>query len=160
MPIVARAFAKDNCDAIFMTSQLSYEWQERRLRDYPRYAGKVLAKMQLSPPPQQILVDADSQNEESGLLKLAFVGHDFKRKGGLELVTVVRKMIDEGLRVSLTIISNLVDLDYPERNDLLRSLDDYSNYFVLMFSVPNRRVIEVLQQSDVAILASYVETYG
>ena len=123
-------------------------------------------KVELLPPAQDLLV-SDWAEKPAGLegpLRLAFVGGHFFRKGGLELLRVVRQLLAEGADVTLELVSSLAMTtqtgDTEEEWEEARQLMEEGPEITWHGALPNREVLEVFKGSHIGLLPSYIETYG
>lgn len=115
-------------------------------------------------PPQKI--NALTSKPKIPNIKLLFVGSDFYRKGGLELLTTVDKLINEKkLPFELTIISKMNLNDWPIKTSLdmhQKALDiiNKNKSISLLNSTPNKEVLLHMQNAHIFCFPSYLDTYG
>jgi glycosyltransferase involved in cell wall biosynthesis len=116
-------------------------------------------------PPQKTPTNIPTEQSISDV-KLLFVGSDFYRKGGLELLLTVDILINQNnLNFELTIISSLNTADYSVKTDLQshqRALDIIkNNQSITRFStLPNNEVLAHLRGSHILCFPSYLDIYG
>lgn len=82
------------------------------LDEYPALADSIKSKMRIVHPPQQLLVAAVTDKPvDSDRVKLIFVGRDFYRKGGAEIVLAVSELVESGIisadDIDVTLIGDL-----------------------------------------------------
>jgi hypothetical protein len=72
----------------------------------------IISKIQVIHPAQQLHIQDISEKPTNSHIKMVLVGADFFRKGGLEILQTVDKLLTEGKNLELTIISTLQYGDY------------------------------------------------
>lgn len=168
------AIADNNCLGILALSQSAYNIQMAVLEAYPALADSVKSKMRIVHPPQQLLVSSIADKPAgSDKVKLIFVGRDFYRKGGAEIVLAVSELIESGDiladDIDVTLIGNLSkrdnyvhgefkdDLPFYERiESLVKDLSCISHFA----SVPNEQVMQKFITSQIGLLPTWGDTYG
>ena len=154
----AEALASEQCRRILVTCDHAMKWQERKADFFPHLASSIMDKVELLPPPQSI-VSKPSERRENNDLVCSLIGHDFRRKGGLEVLRAFEPFFLAGAPVRLNIVSRLADLGSEERRNVLEFVQKH-NAISWYPQLPNEGVLELLQASDIALLPSFVETYG
>ncbi len=159
--------ARPQCHALIALSQCTRRLQESLLADWPAYAADIQPKLQVLHPPQPLLLDSMAEKAPlAGPLQLVLVGNDFYRKGGLEVLRVLERGWQKGWDMKLTIVSGLKAGDYATQagtaevqaaQAILGRFPDRIQHFS---SLPNRKVLDLLRQSDLALLPTWADTYG
>jgi glycosyltransferase involved in cell wall biosynthesis len=161
-----KLLASEACKRILVTGRCALEWQRRRARREPDLESAVMDKVEILPPPQDLLV-SDWKEKPVDLqdpLRLAFVGTQFFLKGGLELIRVVQQLVSEGAAIELDIVSELKmsDRTGDTEEDLAeaRRIIEECPRITWHGRLPNDRVLELFRQSHIGLLPSYIEGYG
>lgn len=118
---------------------------------FPEYAGKV-HDLNFVYPEYELLQDDEirRKQEESGQVRILFIGRAARRKGLLPLLEALSKLRGEGLReFRLTVVSDCVDgkVEFP----------DWVDHKV---SVPHEEAMRLMQSAQVFIMPSFIESYG
>ena len=121
-------------------------------------------------PPQKILVakGKDSRWTETGPIRFCFVGRDFARKGGIELLRAFDKL--NQMNWHLTIVSSLSIDDYASqytkeeqrvlKQEVREILDRRTDQIDWHQSLPNEKVLSIMKTSHVGLLPTWHDTYG
>ena len=121
-------------------------------------------------PPQKILIAKanDTRWSEIGLIRFCFVGRDFARKGGIEMLRAFDKLNQKNWH--LTIVSGLSFDDYATqytkeeqhvlKQEILEILDRRTNQIDWHESLPNEKVLSIMKTSHVGLLPTWHDTYG
>lgn len=163
---VLNALSKDACKKIVAISEHAKQSQLDYLRQYDQEkTGKITKKIIVLHPPQKLIVNSLDDKLDNDNLSLIFIGADFFRKGGLEILQVVDQILKNGLQVKLTIVSTLQYGDYASNStyeDLAESkqLMEKHSSIIHHNQLPNHEVLDLLKTADIALLPSYDETYG
>lgn len=163
-----RLLARENCRKLIAMSHAARDIQLRMLRLYPRVSRAIADKITVVHPPQAPVVErwANKGVSHSGELVFAFVGGDFFRKGGSEILRVFQRLFDEGEKVRLVIVSELRYGDYASRATRQdrewseRTIARYADRIEYHRRLPNEEVLKILTRSHVALLPSYGDTFG
>ena len=144
------------------------------LDEYPALADSIKSKMRIVHPPQQLLVAAVTDKPvDSDRVKLIFVGRDFYRKGGAEIVLAVSELVESGIisadDIDVTLIGDLGkrdnyvhgefkdDMQFYERiESIVKDLSCISHFA----SLPNGQVMEKFISSHIGLLPTWGDTYG
>jgi glycosyltransferase involved in cell wall biosynthesis len=170
-----KKIARPECRAVLALSSCS---AQRLLDDLeanrPRVADAVLAavrrKLSILHPPQPWLVDGLAgkfgQMRWDGPLRIAVVGHDFYRKGGLEVLLAMDALVAEGRDIVVSIAGKMIPGDYASRaGDLeVRMAEEiiarHPQRIHRLGSILGSEVHELLRDSHVLCLATWGDTYG
>jgi len=161
-----KLLASDACKRIIVTGKCATEWQQYKTQWEPDLTEAVMDKVEILPPAQELLLT--DWNEKpvgtDGPLRLAFVGGNFFRKGGHELVRVVQKLAAEGADIQLTVVSSMALSS--QTGDTQADLDEAHQIMEACPAItwqgrlPNDQVLDVFRQAHIGLLPSYIETYG
>jgi len=162
-----RRLADANCKRVIAWSGFAFRAQEAILERFPDFRDAIRAKMTLLHPAEVPTIrDYGQKQTPPDTLSFAFVGRDFFRKGGLEVLRAFRHIHDRYRHVRLTIVSEFAYGDYASRSteaelreakQLCATMDDVVTVHA---ELPNRQVMELLSRSHVALLPTYDDTYG
>ena len=173
-----KAIANKNCKAILPLSRCAYNIELGILEHFPKYKNEVIKKMFVLHPPQKLLVNDILGRSINDKLTFVFVGNDFFRKGGIEMLTAFEKAIanyknESQFNVnclsggySLTIISQMYIGDYVTHSTEIhkkQALDFFkknSAWIKFHNGLPNDKVLEIIRKSDIGLLPTKDDTYG
>jgi glycosyltransferase involved in cell wall biosynthesis len=158
--------ASEACKRIIVTGQCALDWQRSKARREPNFIEAIMEKVEVLPPAQDLLVsDWEGKSvDPQGPLRLAFVGNKFFRKGGLELLRVVKRLRSGGGDITLDVVSSLglwhQMSDAEQDRVRARRLMEETTGVTWHGNLPNNEVLELFKRSHIGLLPSYVETYG
>ncbi len=165
-----RALASPSCLALLPLSQSAARAQQLVLQwTEPSIAKMIEAKTFVLHPPQPLVIKSWREKQEylQGPLHFMFVGHDFFRKGGLEMLEAfvqIRRRTQVPFR--LTIVSALQAQDYAtgageeevrRAHELINANAEWVSYYP---SLPNEQVLSLMRQAHVGLLPTYADSYG
>lgn len=160
------------CKRLVALSHCTKDIQTQFLQDYPGFMEAILPKVSILPPPQALLVDAEtvagkaSERERRGNIRLAFVGADFFRKGGLELLRAVDSLLQKRAPLQLHIVSTLKYGDYASKTEAtdveeaLRIMGRHPQAIFHRRHLPNEEVLTLFRMADIGLLPTWADTYG
>lgn len=167
------ALAAGNCLALIALSQAAYRMEQKLLRCSPELSDAILKKMVVLHPPQKLYLQARQPRQSDQPIHFVFVGNEFYRKGGGEIVAAFEQLLNEGKispdQVKVTLIG---DLEKRHNYALGHYQDDpqfYSNTEAVIARhslfehhafMPNEQVLTLLQKADIGLLPTWAETYG
>lgn len=133
----------------------------------PEIQSKVIQKIDVVHPPQELIVPVDSEQRiNETQINLLFVGRDFVRKGGLDTVIALKNLRKNYKNFHLTIVSKLnsgsyalddVDLlNFEKVKEFIFNTDWITTYSEL----PNDKVLKLMKSSDIGLLPTRADTYG
>jgi len=160
------------CVAIVAISEATRQIQLKLLNAFPEEASLITPKLHKLHPPQPVLYEGQRPAQESRLI-FTFVGNEFYRKGGAEIVLAFTELANEGLvsaeTVQVNIIGNLnnrynfahgryqdEDYFYQQVEKLLRS----SAMFTHTEFLPNNDLVDLFKRTHVGLLPTWQDTYG
>ena len=121
-------------------------------------------------PPQKLIIDNIASkpklDKENPKLIFTFVGNEFFRKGGREVLNVFKKICVQHPNIKLNIISNFSPDSYASATTK-QDVEQLKNEFPelpanihILGSIKNEQVLKILCNSHVALLPTYADTYG
>lgn len=125
----------------------------------------IKSKLDTLHPPQDVLVEIGDK-DFSGPLRLSIVGHDFYRKGGLELLVALDVLVARGLDFHLSIAGKMVAGDYASRAgdrevaQAYELIEKHSRHIDLLGDTSPGVVVETLRRSHLLCLPTWGDTYG
>lgn len=175
-----KLLAKDNCLGCMALSQATYDFQMAALHKIKDYLSKeeleaIKKKTIVLHPPQELLVSKEEivqKFRSCDTLELIFVGHDFFRKGGKELIDCLmayqngpNKNGENQRSFHLTIVSSMEYGDYAShatREEMLqyKELVQNQSWITYYDTLPNERVLELCKKAHIGLLPTFADTYG
>ena len=157
-----QALASDSCKRILALSNNTKRIQEEMLKHFPQFEKRILTKIDVLQPPQEI--KEYRPRSFNGRFQLVFVGRAFYRKGGQELVHALDQ-IQEHFPIHLTIVSSLdVESGWPSitqaQIDEDRSWLKNQHWITYHESLDNDRVLQLFEDSHLGFLPTWQDTYG
>ncbi|NEQ81735.1 MAG: glycosyltransferase [Moorea sp. SIO2I5] len=166
--------ASNKCRAILALSECSKNFlledlELNRAKINNSKLQSISNKIRVLHPPQSLLIEdyeKDNIVDFDGTLNLVLVGHDFFRKGGLELLIAVDTLLESGFDIELKIVSKMSAGDYASRAgnaEVVRAntiIEKYPNQILLKGTLPNEDVLDLLRKSHIVCLPTWGETYG
>lgn len=178
-----KLLAQDNCLGCMALSKATYERQMEALeavRDFllDDEMECIRSKTYILHPPQELLVTEDEIREKFTSceeLELIFVGHDFFRKGGKELIECLleykKKATNEARLcvgdkyVHLTVVSCMNYGDYAsqatkEEMVWCKEILETESWITFYENLPNEEVLELCKKAHIGLLPTLADTYG
>ena len=162
-----RLLARPRCKKVIAMSRFAFDQQLYYLDEFPSYKETIRQKMCILTPPQNPVIESYvEKNLDAGSVTCTFVGHDFFRKGGLEILQAFVRLVEEGYPIRLNIVSSMEYGDYASRSTvadvliaraLMQTLGDRLHYIP---QLDNAEVLKLFVSSDVGLLPTYDDTYG
>lgn len=163
MKLITRA----NCLAIIGLSEYARRSMELLLEEHADLREAIIGKMSVLPPPQRALIDSyDEKPLDHTLPVFTFIGREFFRKGGVEILQAATILRNEGRTFRLNIISNLECGDYvtlstpDDVEKARRAMAELGETVVFRGEMPNDEVLATLRGSHAALLPTLDDTYG
>ncbi|WP_214172954.1 glycosyltransferase family 4 protein [Citrifermentans pelophilum] len=163
-----KAIASDNCKKIIALSDCTKMMQEKLIRLFPEYEGRIKDKLCTLHPPQRLFIGSFAEKGigTDSVIRFMFVGRDFVTKGGLEILATFKTLVEEHrLPIKLVVVSSLGAEGYARHatdNELeaaRRTLNE-SEWIEYYESLPNYDVIKLMIGSHVGLLPTWADTYG
>ncbi len=165
----AQALAAPTCRGVVALSPYAQRVQRQVLQWMPsEVAGQIERKMEVLQPPQPLTVERyEDKPLPENLLRFMFVGHDFFRKGGVEMLEsfiALREaspqpfelIIVSALRIDdFATHAGLQELHHAQK--LLAAHQDWIKHFP---QLPHDEVIAWMKRSHVGLLPTYADSYG
>jgi glycosyltransferase involved in cell wall biosynthesis len=163
--------AGNACKRLIALSHCTAEIQ-RQFLDGKAFSAEILQKVSVLQPPQAALIaDVDllakaEERQRTGKIRLAFVGADFFRKGGLETLRAVNILLKKGLPLQLEIVSAMNFGDYASQStsadlaEAMQIIQAHPQAIFLHRNLPNSEVLGLFRRSDVGLLPTWADTYG
>jgi glycosyltransferase involved in cell wall biosynthesis len=162
-----RLLAQRSCRKIIAMSEFARSAQQFLLARSPELRDTVDPRMTVLLPAQKPLVGVyDEKDPGDDAVRFAFVGRDFFRKGGKEVVRAAHQLVREGQPVHLVVVSGMEFGDYASRSTeadvretdrLLRELGDR---VTLHQELSNDEVLRIFRSAHVGLLPTYDDTFG
>lgn len=160
------------CKAIIAISEATREIQLKLLAAFPNEKKRIQPKLHVLHPPQRVLHD-QVRKVQGERVVFTFVGNEFYRKGGAEVVLAFQELKEEGAlpenRVQVNLVGNLTH----QKNIALKDHQDDAAFYQRIESVikadgmfrhstslPNEEVIALFKQTHVGLLPTWQDTYG
>lgn len=166
-----KLIASDNCKKIIAFSKHNMEMEKTLLEEFPEYKTTIENKMiHLNPPQEKLMEEIEAEKKQiNSNLKFLFVGKDFIRKGGREIVDVFYKIKKEtNLNFELNIVSlgkayNYAFREYQDSEDEIKEVkrkinsSDWINFYE---TVENEKLLNMMRTTDIGLLPTWADTYG
>ena len=161
----------ENCIAILFMSewaknQTKIYWKKYMFEDEYKKCEK---KFKVIQPPQKLVITQneviDKFSSLTNSLELVFVGNEFWRKGGKELIEILDRYAED-YKFNLTIISNLSYTSYSNLSThngekiITEKFIDEKKWITLKKNIDNKEVLKILKKSHIGFLPTYADTYG
>lgn len=167
-----KLLAKENCLQCLALSEAAYRLQmDFLLKLKGRLSNKeieiIKSKILVLHPPQEVLTtenDIVKKFSMTNKKEFIFVGHDFFRKGGKEVVDTLRKL-ESKYDFHLTIVSKMEYDDYAskatkeERDEYLAFFED-CDWITYYEEMDNEQVIRLCKDMHIGLLPTFADTYG
>lgn len=166
-----KRLASPSCKKVIALSSCAYNIQLNYLsQNFPTYYEAIKKKMIVLHPPQKLITDNIASkpklDKENPKLIFTFVGNEFFRKGGREVLNVFKKICVQHPNIKLNIISNFSPDSYASATTK-QDVEQLKNEFPelpanihILGSIKNEQVLQILCNSHVALLPTYADTYG
>lgn len=158
-----------NCFGLLALSECSKNIQLEILKQFPEYKKDIENKLITLYPPQSLLIksyeDKIKYLDQKKIFTFIYIGRDFFRKGGRETVQVLSQL-REKYDFKLVLISDLRidEVKYLRTNhdieDARKLINENLSWIEYHEFLPNYEVLEKIKQSDVALLPTWMDTYG
>ncbi|MEO6683133.1 MAG: glycosyltransferase [Ginsengibacter sp.] len=168
---VLKALSQDNCIGLIALSECTKNMQLEMLKAFPEFETILKSKITVLHPPQKLLINSIDQKglsyEKDEALRFIFIGRDFLRKGGSEILKVFKEFSnDEQYKFELILITDIND----KENFLFFNQKDIDNINNIISENPkwikhykelsNDKVLELIIKSHIGLLPTWMDTYG
>lgn len=164
--------AAPQCRAIIAISEATKKIQIKLLQAFPQQAAAILPKLHTLHPPQAIMHDRARPVHQRKLI-FSFVGNEFYRKGGAEVVLAFSELLAAGEispdEVQVNLIGNLnhryniahgAHQDDAQFYQHIENLLSQQTIFQHDTFLHNDRLMSLFIKSDVGLLPTWQDTYG
>ncbi len=166
--IAVKRLAHSSCKKLIAMSQNAANIQCSYLRrEYPHLAEKILEKLVIISPEQVIFHDrALQKNDPSKKIVFTFIGRQFFRKGGREILQVFSDVCEKYHRCELNLVSTLETDQYASNTDdrdiekIKNKLKITPKNIIYHPSLSNDEVMKLLKSTHVALLPTHDDSYG
>ncbi|MDF7650682.1 glycosyltransferase family 4 protein [Pantoea sp. Acro-805] len=164
--------ARSECLYLIAISQATLNIQLKLLEAFPAIKKAVAHKLITLHPPQALLC-TKPRLMTPGKIHFTFIGSEFYRKGGAEVVLAISQLTEEDVftrsQIQVTLIGDLTlrhniahrqfqdDEAFYARIEHLIKTSPHIQHFT---ALPNPQVLALLQVSHVGLLPSWQDTYG
>ncbi|GJQ58218.1 MAG: glycosyltransferase family 1 protein [Candidatus Scalindua sp. AMX11] len=162
-----KRLASKSCKKLIAFSRCSYDIECRYLENFPDYKDDIVRKICILHPPQPLIIEGYHQKKlNDQYITFAFAGHDFVRKGGMEIVRAFDHLLQKKYPIRLFIISKLsakqriVLPEKTDNNEVQKFIKKYPKSVFYYNELPYHEVLKIFKQSHVALLPTYGDTYG
>lgn len=163
--------AAKNCKKIIAFSKQNMEMEKMLLDEFPEYKSIIESKMIHLNPPQELLMEKEEAEKKqiNSKLKFLFVGKDFIRKGGKEIVDVFYKIKGEtNFNFELTIVSlekshNYAFREYQDSEEEIEEVKrkiNSSEWINFYEKIENKKLLNMMKTTDIGLLPTWADTYG
>jgi glycosyltransferase involved in cell wall biosynthesis len=164
---VLKACASDSCKAIIAMSKCAMRLELGLLSHFPEYENHIRKKLVHIYPPQKLFIQSFEEKliDLHGKLKFIFVGREFYRKGGYDILRCFERLADR-YDFELIIVSGLNNINrqiYSEENELAarKIIEKYNGSWLTYYSeLENDAVIRLMKGCHVGLLPTYSDTFG
>ena len=166
---MVEVISHSNCKRLIALSECNFNMQLKFYENYghPELIDILAAKTCTLKVPQDILSDDIPQLTTN--IKFVFVGNDFIRKGGREVLEVLKEIRKVRNNFELNLITNIETnknysfYGFQDSVDELDEIRDWARrqeWIHIYTNIPNDNVIEIIKRSNVGFLPTWFDTYG
>lgn len=166
--------SKQNCLGIIAISECTKKIQLNLLEAYPKIKDSIINKIDVIYPPQEKLIEKELiLNKNYDSLRLIFIGKDFYRKGGSEIVIALDELMNERKinkeQIQLTLVGDI----NKTHNYSFHEFQDTSKYFnkihkiienrdniLLIPHIENKKLLEIIKNQHIGLLTTWADTFG
>lgn len=161
---------RPNCKRLIALSECNLNMQLKFYENYghPEITDILAPKTCTFKVPQEILVESIHPVTTNNV-KFVFVGNDFIRKGGREVLDVfreIRKIRNDFQLTLITELDNNFNYAFYQAQDSIEELDEIRNWakqqeWIHIYThIPNSQVLDIIKHCDVGLLPTWFDTYG
>jgi glycosyltransferase involved in cell wall biosynthesis len=154
------------CKRLIALSHCTQEIQRQYLDVWPSYQAEIMAKVSILHPPQALILPEYAPKPFDAGIRFVFVGADFFRKGGLEMLQAFDYLLQKGHPIYLDIVSTLQFGDYASQTDASHLaaakaiIARHPNHISHQANLSNTKVLECFKRAHVGLLPTWADTYG
>lgn len=169
MEFLLKALAKNNCKKLLALSDCNLKLQYQLYSLFPDIERTLRAKTCKTIVPQPLLSEHEKEklNEK---IRFIFVGIDFVRKGGREIISAFHELRKKRQDFELIMITNIQNINNyafkdfqdtkEEIDNSLRIIDNSKDWLRLYSHLPFAKVKEIMMSCDVGLLPTWADSYG
>lgn len=169
MEKLLKILAKDNCKQLIAFSDCNLMMQNLVYNEFGRLGDILRQKTKKINVPQILYIDKPKEiiNEKVHFL---FIGNDFVRKGGQEMILAlskVRKARDDFRATIITKTRNIHNYAFEQFQDtkeeiksVLAIAENSKDWLNIYPHLPFNNILELLKKCDVGLLPTWADTYG
>jgi glycosyltransferase involved in cell wall biosynthesis len=164
--VTVKRLTNKSCKKIIAFSKCSYDLESRYLDKFPAYKDDIMSKICILHPPQPLIIeDYNEKDLNDQSITFTFVGHEFFRKGGMEIVMAFDHLLQKNYPIKLNIISSLktstiIPTQKTHIDEVIKFINKYPKNVFYYKKLPYHEVLEIFKQSHVGLLPTYSDTYG
>lgn len=164
--------ASPQCIGLIAISEATRKIQLMLMDSFPQEKDKITTKLHVMHPPQALLHEV-IRDCPTGKINFTFIGNEFYRKGGAEVVLAFSELAEEGAinpdDVQVNIVGDLARKhniahrgfqDGAEFHSRTEQLIKKHAFFRHDSFLPAPKVIELIKQTQVGLLPTWQDTYG
>lgn len=162
--------AKDNCKRLISFSKCNMVLQQKVFELCPNLYPTLMSKLIQVNVPQSLLVNKPKQELTHKKIRFIFVGRDFNRKGGCEIIRAFNQLSKHRRDFEVLLIGrpkvvhNYAFKDFQDTEIEEREIEEIiatsKEWLTIKEDIPNDQVLEYIKNSDVGLLPTWAETYG
>lgn len=164
---LVKQLAKDNCKKVIAFCERARKIEIFLLGKYPQYKQTIIDKLIVLQPSQELYVKTINEKSQTGPVVFSFVGVDFFRKGGEEILMSAEMLIQEGFDFKLNIVSKLQKGAWKDEyvteqhiENAKKIIEKYPDVISYYYSLSGDKIMSLFKNSHVGLLPSFGETYG
>jgi glycosyltransferase involved in cell wall biosynthesis len=156
-----------SCKKIIAFCERAKNIETYLLDQYPELKKTIMDKMIVLQPSQPLHIQSITEKDYFQPVTFTFVGVDFFRKGGAEILKATEKLIEEGFDFKLNVVSQLKkgewkdehisDTDIEKTKEIIQRNNTVITH---SYSLASSEIMNLFKRSHVGLLPSYGETYG
>ncbi|MDF2783520.1 MAG: glycosyl transferase [Pantoea eucrina] len=167
-----RHVAAPDCAGIIAISEATRKIELKLLDAFPIEREAIADKLHVLHPPQPVLYEG-GRAPAADKMVFTFVGNEFYRKGGAEVVMAFSELMDEGAisadQISVNLIGdikkqhNIAHHEWQDDADFhhqIETLIAERSVFTHHTGLPNDAVMQLLRNTHVGLLPTWQDTYG
>jgi len=170
---LSSALTANNCLALIALSGAAYQMEMKLFNDSPELSRVLRDKMVVMHPPQKLYMTERPARNAADPVHFVFVGKDFYRKGGGEIVKAFGELLAEKKiqpeQIKVTLVGDLTKTgnyafgEFQDDPAFARETEATIARYALFehhSAMPNDKVMLLMQKADVGMLPTWAETYG
>lgn len=167
--LALRYLAAPNCLGLLALSDCTKNIQLEIIKQFPQYEASIKKKLITLHPAQKLLISDIAEKgftySDDELFTFFYVGRNFYRKGGRETIEVLAELRKKyNFKLILIIAMDKDESRYMRTcNDeayVMEIIEGNNDWIEFYKGLPNEKVIEKAIGSHVALLPTWMDTYG